>query len=316
MMTTDRCLIWPDSVTQEHLGHLVDSPRAGGKYRFDPPPSIIVLTQQLQDLDDDVRARLTTLLVDLRNQGQEVPLVTSELVERARKARPLDMDERAERLLRFIGSQSTRIGDTVKWDHQLQPQALAWSESISWREVEQLFRYLSGQSWIEPSPLFQGHQVTVEGYRRLAEVKTNVDSAQGFVAMWFGDEMNDAYEKGIEPAILDAGYKPMRIDRKPDVNKIDDEIIAEIRRSRFLVADFTHGEDGARGGVYYEAGFAYGLGIPVIYTCREGSIDEVHFDTRQYHHTTWSSPEGLREDLKNRILALIGEGPVRGSAAP
>ena len=129
--------------------------------------------------------------------------------------------------------------------------------------------------------------------------------------------MNDAYSNGIEPAIRDAGYQPVRIDRKPDVNKIDDDIIAEIRRSRFLVADFTHGKDGARGGVYYEAGFASGLEIPVIHTCREDAIDQIHFDTRQYHHTTWSRSEmeKLREDLKNRILALIGEGPNRNGTA-
>ena len=50
--------------------------------------------------------------------------------------------------------------------------------------------------------------------------------------------MTNAYEEGIKKAVESAGYTPMRIDKKPDVNKIDDEIIAEIRRSRFLVADF------------------------------------------------------------------------------
>lgn len=151
--------------------------------------------------------------------------------------------------------------------------------------------------------------VTVDGYRRIGETKTNVESAQVFVALWFDEEMEVAYQQGIAPAIEGAGYKPMRIDQKPDVNKIDDEIIAEIRRSRFLVADFTQGADGARGGVYFEAGFALGLGIPVIYTCREDAIDSIHFDTRQYHHTLWEGPEDLRDKLKKRILALIGEGP-------
>ena len=41
-----------------------------------------------------------------------------------------------------------------------------------------------------------------------------------------------------------------KIDEKPDVDKIDDETIGEIRRSRLLVADFTHGSEGPRGGVY------------------------------------------------------------------
>ena len=106
----------------------------------------------------------------------------------------------------------------------------------------------------------------------------------------------------------------LRIDRKPDVDKIDDEIIAEIRRSRFLVADFTHGDKGARGGVYYEAGFAYGLGKPVIYTCRADMVDYLHFDTRQYAHILWETPEELREGLKNKIVARIGEGTVLHTA--
>ena len=128
--------------------------------------------------------------------------------------------------------------------------------------------------------------------------------------MWFDPSMDDEpFGSGIKPGITDAGYDPLRIDQKPNVNKIDDEIIAEIRRSRFLVADFTYGDNGARGGVYYEAGFAHGLGLPVIFSCRNDIIDNLHFDTRQYHHIVWETPDELRESLRNRILALIGEGP-------
>ena len=272
-------------------------------------------------LDEGVKARLTTLLVDMRRQNDE-PKITSELVERARRARPLEVDERAVRLLRFIERQSKMLGDFVKLNptaptEVLFMQAMAWSESTSEKEVQYLLNFMRDeqQRWIGKRPHILEFFVTVEGHRMLAEVKTNVDSGQAFVAMWFGDTMNEAYENGIVPAIQGAGYKPMRIDRKQDVVKIDDEIIAEIRRSRFLVADFTHGDDGARGGVYFEAGFALGLSIPVIYTCREDKIGKIHFDTRQYYHIEWSDAEGLCRDLKNRILALIGEGPHRSGVA-
>jgi nucleoside 2-deoxyribosyltransferase len=80
--------------------------------------------------------------------------------------------------------------------------------------------------------------------------------------------------------------------------------MAEIRRSGLIVADFT----GNRGGVYFEAGFAMGLGLPVIWTVRQDDIDAVHFDTRQYNHITWSTPQELREKLYNRVMATIG-GP-------
>jgi nucleoside 2-deoxyribosyltransferase len=93
--------------------------------------------------------------------------------------------------------------------------------------------------------------------------------------------------------------------------RICDEIIAEIRRSRFLVADFTCEKDKVRGGVYFESGFALALPIPVIWTCKETSIDDLHFDTRQYAHIVWKDTADLCEKLKGRIGATIGYGPVR-----
>lgn len=152
------------------------------------------------------------------------------------------------------------------------------------------------------------------GYARLAELDgTSSASDQAFVAMWFDNSMRDAYKKGIAAGIEDAGYEPFRIDGKEHNNKIDDQIIAEIRRSRFLVADFTQGETGARGGVYYEAGFAHGLNIPVIFTCKEDVLGKVHFDTRQYNHIVWKTPEDLRERLAQRISATIGDGPLKNN---
>ena len=163
-------------------------------------------------------------------------------------------------------------------------------------------------------------RLTPAGVKRLEELGTEaVSSDQAFVAMWFGESVNDAYEKGIEPAIKDAGYRPLRIDKKEHNNKIDDEIVAEIRRSRFIVCDFTcavieHENKQIaipRGGVYFEAGFAQGLGIPVIWTCRADQIEHVHFDTRQFNHITWNTPEELHQNLRNRIGAVIGDGPLK-----
>ena len=209
--------------------------------------------------------------------------------------------------------------------------AYAWSESTDWEEIKYYFSYMIKKGWLEsshpsvnPGPDKVGDEsqipvtVTIDGYSRIEGQITKTDSAQVFVAMWFDDEMKKVYEEGIKPAIEDAGYKSVRIDLKPDANKLDDEIIGEIRRSLFLIADMTHGKCGARGGVYYEAGFAYGLGKPVIYTCRGDMIGKVHFDTRQYAHILWGEEKlgELRKKLCDRILARIGEGPEIGATNP
>ena len=102
------------------------------------------------------------------------------------------------------------------------------------------------------------------------------------------------------------GKKPttkseLRVDLKEHNDKICDLIVAEIRRSKFVVADFTlH-----KAGVYFEAGFALGLGIPVVWTCREDELNQTHFDTRQYNHVVWKDAQDLFEKLKRRIEATI-----------
>lgn len=145
-------------------------------------------------------------------------------------------------------------------------------------------------------------RLTPAGWQRALELqKTQRDSNQAFVAMWFDKRMDEVWRNGFKLALEETKFNPYRIDIAEYNGKIDDQIIAEIRRSGLLIADFT----GQRGGVYFEAGFAMGLGIPVIYTCRESDIDSCHFDTRQYNHITWNNPDELKTKLINRIRATI-----------
>ena len=119
--------------------------------------------------------------------------------------------------------------------------------------------------------------------------------------MWFDDSMDEVYSNGIEPGLRESGYDPIQMKFLQHNGKIDDRIVAEIRKSALLISDVT----GHRQGVYFEAGFAMGLEIPVIWTCREDAIDDAHFDTRQYNHITWTSPEDLKGKLIVRIEATI-----------
>ena len=292
-----------------------DSPRAGGKYIIGRPELLMISGPEF---DDSHRARLTSALVTQRLQGNEWPIVTARLIEETQATPLLPVNERADRLLRYIAKcSSDELGKKVPVldsSDRAYMGALAWSDSTSWSELLYLSEYLHESGLIECSVFPDGRprrdaKVTVAGYLRIEAQRLNVNSSQTFVAMWLDPSMNEPFEEGIRPAIEGAGYTALRIDQKEHINKIDDEIIAEIRRSRFLVADFTHGEDGARGGVYYEAGFAHGLGIPVIFTCREDAVDTLHFDTNHYNHIVWSTPEELRERLRNRIRANIDKVP-------
>ena len=293
---------------QDIFTFVVDSPRAGGSFKIEDT------VQMTLSMDDQEKARLTTWIVDQNANRVRLPEITKDIVEFAKRMQPLPVYERANRLLRWVASETDYVGNQVVVSEE-SLASYACSESFSWDEMDYLMRYLESQGWATLNYLYgidqaaRGAIVTVDGHRQVEAQAINALSSQGFVAMWFDGSMKEVRQKGIIPGIEDAGYKPYVVDEDEHIGKIDDKIIAEIRRSRFIVADFTHGEKGARGGVYFEAGFGLGLGIPVIYTCHKGQMSDVHFDTQHYNHILWEKPEELREALANRIRAVLGQGP-------
>ena len=309
------CVIWGTialDVTPNTCELLIlDSPRAGGAYGTSGRA-----VDLLREGDDRLKARLTSMLVDQRRLGNTSPEITEQMIKEAKRTENRIVQERADRLLQYIDEETANIGDVFSFSNQaVSCGAIAWSESTGSNEVRFLLDHLSERDWLRK--LKCGGEKWVlsgGGYTRLDELRQKMaGSSDAFVAMWFDESMHAVWEEGIKLGIQDAGYRPVRIDGSEYNDKIDDQIIAQIRRSRFVVADFTQGPDGARGGVYYEAGFAHGLKVPVIFTCRKDLIELVHFDTRQYNHITWESVSELRKRVADRISATIGDGPVRNN---
>lgn len=237
----------------------------------------------------------------LSNKPDDIEIIKSQL------PRDNDVLEKARKLLLAIERRTKHPGQNIplSWENDY-PLAYCQNES----EFQFYLTYLKDKGLTKDPAArhdsWYGY-ITVDGWRAIESYKaSNAESDKVFVAMWFDDQTNEAYNNGISKAIEDdCGYKSIRIDKKEYIGKIDDEIIAEIRESRFIVADFT----GQRQGVYYEAGFAEGLGLPVVWTCRKDHVEDLHFDTRQQNHIVWEYSEELREKLSNKIRAVIGFGP-------
>jgi hypothetical protein len=276
----------------------------------------------IKDWTPAERAKISTWILN-RNIAGDFPTIDVAAINAIRVARPLTISQKIDRFLLMLENQRFRPGDALLWragavtDEYVRVlnQTMMWIESASDMEAYAFGPVLQQAGIIEIDPQTGKATLAYGGYQRLEKLQAGgFNSDQAFVAMWFSPETQAAYDEGIAPALIRAGYHPQRIDQKEHNNKIDDEIIAEIRRSRFIVADFTCGiiKDGyhdtavARGGVYYEAGFAQGLGLPVVWTVRADQIGLVHFDTRQFNHITWETPTELSEKLYNRIAAVIG----------
>lgn len=172
-----------------------------------------------------------------------------------------------------------------------------------------LYRYLVGYKKVFDKNL--PGSFTPEGWAYINSLKQrNPESNIVFLAMKFCDEVKQFNEEWVETAIIETDYEPIRIDKYPHNNLIDDEIISKIKRSRFIVADFSFNNNG----VYYEAGFARGLNIPVISICEKQLFEskeyKTHFDTNHYSFILYDKQNGaeLKNTLRLRIEATIGRG--------
>ena len=152
-----------------------------------------------------------------------------------------------------------------------------------------------------------GLRLTFRGWDRFDQLqRTESDSRRAFMAMQFNDpQLNAAFADCFKPAVADAGFDLRLLTEGQGAGLIDDQLRVAIRTARFLVADLSTGNRGA----YWEAGFAEGLGRPVIYVCRADVLNDrkhdhhPHFDTNHMNTVPWS-PDNL-EDARRRLAATI-----------
>jgi nucleoside 2-deoxyribosyltransferase len=265
-----------------------------------------------------------------RNPGFAINTQSLSILERVRT---LDVNEKGVALLLFLAEAHPRPSSYItepelrinpdifdvrrsegqnhprrESDKELKPlHLLAVTASIDRTELDWLIEnyLLKGGLLIKEGS--QHYCISLKGWELINQQNaSNPQSRDAFIAMSFHDRFLPLYEQALFPGIRSAGYEAVRIDRKEHNNRIDDEIIASIRKSRFLVADFSM----HRGGIYFEAGFALGLGLPVIWTVEKCALDkgEVHFDNRQYNFLVWEDGkyDDLARRLTNRIEATIG----------
>ncbi len=224
-------------------------------------------------------------------------------VDAAIETFPKTVPERLDRALLNLAAVTKHLGQQIKIGSEgVNPLLLAQNSAEVFFVIEQFAHegYIKGKTTSLPTEI----SLTAKGLNRAADLQRGFFgplNKQVFVAMSFDGSLDSAWADGLKLGIEDCGYEALRVDRKQHNEKICDVIIAEIRKSKFLVADFTlH-----RNGVYFEAGMMMGLGRPVIFTCRKDDLGKAHFDTRQYNHIEWETPAELRKKLKSRIQATI-----------
>jgi nucleoside 2-deoxyribosyltransferase/uncharacterized Zn finger protein (UPF0148 family) len=221
-------------------------------------------------------------------------------------------------LVRFLGDELKHPGEQYNYNE----------ESINWLKLISATATIDGKhmykilEYTEESKLIKKNntdlELTLDGWGRYNESKRgDSDSKMAFMAMQFEGEQKKFIEDTVKPIV-----KELKLDLNilPDIyskeNIIDLKLRNAIKDCRLLICDLTHRNNGA----YFEAGFAEGLGKPVIYICDENTYKEheksndkskkLHFDVEHQEIYRWDkgnqdSIKKFQNDLKEKIKAVL-----------
>ena len=246
------------------------------------------------------------------------PVITDDLFHRicADESLPTAV-EQLESLIELIGDKQVPADAFVDLDSAYIAGVIGTADDTSKSEssgLKYVSKYAEKNGWIEirAQPTKVGLRLTFEGWTKYDQIKHSPTTARlAFMAMRFGDEALDrVYQQSFKPAVARTGFELRKLNEKQAAGLIDNQLRVAIRTARFLVADLTHGNQGA----YWEAGFAEGLGRPVIYTCEKTVFSEVktHFDTNHHVTVQWdaanltAAADDLAATIRNTLPSNTG----------
>lgn len=255
----------------------------------------------------------------MRSDGRGGPMIFQETLEQIFKDPPRPTPrEQGDNLIRWIGDNNTDPGAGL-WVNFISDGGVVGAPTS--KGLEYILRSSEGEGLIECDRTVDGETVATgiaaklsfKGWDRYEELKKGAASGTtAFLAMEFGNEnLNNVVEVCFRPAVAEAGFELRRLD-DPEHQRaglIDDRLRIEIKAARFLISDLTHENSGS----YWEAGYAEGLGKPVIYTCEKTVFESrdggTHFDTNHHLHILWTEDtlDEVAKNLKACIRATIPE---------
>lgn len=135
------------------------------------------------------------------------------------------------------------------------------------------------------------------------EVTFNIEKNYAFIAMSMrpDDPRLDDVLDAIKESAGRCGIRAERIDEPESNERITDRILESIQKAEYVVADLSD----ARPNVFYEAGYAQGIGKTPIYVASHGT--QLEFDLKDYPVIHFKNMKELKDRLEKRFRGLAEE---------
>ena len=217
-------------------------------------------------------------------------------------------------LLRYVGDQVAESGMPIQVLGGFGGEIGAPSDELADQILEEMDELglvrVGNRSGTGVGKLFVNVTLSLAGWERYEQEKRGkLKGDYGFIAMEFGNSDLDSFVNEIvKPAVKkDIGYDVVDMRDISRAGVIDNIMRTQIRDLAFVIADLTHDNHGA----YWEAGYAEGLGKPVVYICERQKFEteKSHFDTNHCTTVPWSreDPDGFCQELIATLRRSLSE---------
>ena len=167
--------------------------------------------------------------------------------------------------------------------------------------VHQIRQLLGGTLALIDSPLFSGDLSD----KVSKAVSCDVIPGYAFIAMPMDPDDHSLIDvlEAVKDAATKCGVNVERIDEVQSNEPITDRILESIQRAEYIIVDLTH----SKPNVFFESGYAHGLGKIPIYFAKQGT--KIEFDLKDYPVLFYRNLKELKDSLEKRIKGLkIKEG--------
>ena len=128
-------------------------------------------------------------------------------------------------------------------------------------------------------------------------VELNIQQNYAFIAMAIDPDNPELEDRlnAIKEGATRCGIQAERVDEVQSNERITDRILESIKKAEFVIVDITN----SKPNVFYEAGYAQGIGKIPIFIGKEGT--KIEFDVQDYPVILFKNMTQLKNKLEERL---------------
>lgn len=205
---------------------------------------------------------------------------------------PVTIEDKGSRLLQFLYRHSDAPG------HPVMIHPLSSSYNLTYSPNLQELVYIIDKLATEQLLIREGmnFQLTQQGWNEAAASAGGKKLKPCCVLLGGDEEQYSLWQDNLLPVIGQYGYLP-EILRHPARPESGQYTLGQLAESRLIVADLT----GRPAGVYFAAGYALGLDIPVIWTVHSSSAAQLDVQLQDIRPLVWDTAEELAVLIRQKL---------------